>query len=121
MILSKYPTHEVANNALLGLQEELQKTGNADEFEEYMTIFRNANPGSNQLESIEFEAAKSHYFNQNYDQAINALELFLASYPNSAQGTEANYLIADAFFRIDNNERALTYYYKISNDLNFNR
>ena len=61
MILSKYPTHEVANNALLGLQEELQKTGNADEFEEYMTIFRNANPGSNQLESIEFEAAKSHY------------------------------------------------------------
>ena len=121
MILGKYPTHEVANNALLGLQEVLQKTGNTTEFNEYMTMYRNANPGSDQLESIEFETAKSHYFNQQYDQAIMALERFLSSYPNSAQATEAKYLIADAFYRINDQEHALENYYSISNAVSFNR
>lgn len=121
MIIGKYPTHEVANNALLGLQEVLQQTGSTSEFNEYLTIYRNANPESNQLESIEFEAAKSQYFNQQYDAAIMGLERFIASYPNSALHTEAKYLIADAFYRIDNPEHALENYYSISNVVSFNR
>lgn len=121
MILGKYSTHEVANNALLGLQEVLQQTGNTSEFETYLTIYRNANPESNQLESIEFEAAKSQYFNQQYDQAILALKRFLISYPNSAQGAEAKYLIADSYNRINDTDHALENYYAISNEVSFNR
>ena len=121
MILGKYPTHEVANNALLGLQEVLQQTGNTDDFDEYLTLYRNANPESNQLESVEFEAAKSQYFNQHYSQAIISLEKFLSGYPNSAQKVEATYLIADAFYRIDEYEHALENYYSISDEYSFNR
>ncbi|MCG8307714.1 MAG: tetratricopeptide repeat protein [Cytophagales bacterium] len=120
-ILGKYPRHEVANNALLGLQEVLQQTGNTGEFDKYLTIYRNANPESDQLERIEFEAAKSQYFNQQYDRAIRSLEQFLSSYPNSAQMTEARYLIADAFYRIGNYQPALEHYYSISNEISFNR
>ena len=86
-----------------------------------MTRFKNANPGSNQLESIEFEAAKSQYFNQQYDQAIMGLERFLTAYPNSALATEARYLVADACYRINNISKALENYYSISNEVSFNR
>ena len=121
MILGKYPTHEIANNALLGLQEVLQRTGNTDDFDEYLAMYRNANPESDQLESVEFEAAKSKYFNQQYDQAIMDLERFLTNYPHSAQYIEARYLIADAFYRIDNLPSSLENYYMISDELSFHR
>ncbi len=120
-ILEKYPTHEVANDALLGLQEVLQKTGKTSEFDGYLTSFREANPKSNQLESIEFEAAKSQYFNQQYDQAIRSLERYILSYPNSAQMVECRYLIADSYSRIDDPTKSLENFYLISNEISFNR
>lgn len=121
MILSKYSTHEIANNALLGLQQVSQKTGDTDAFDEYLALFRKANPKSNQLESIEFEAAKSQYFNQQYDQAIARLDRFLLTYPNSGFAIEAKYLSADAYYRIQDIENALKNYYSISNEISFNR
>lgn len=121
MILTNYPTHEIANNALLGLQQVLQKTGNTDDFNTYLTKFKEANPASDKLESIEFEAAKSQYFNQQYDQAIMGLERFLLTYPNSAFSTETIYLVADAYYRIKDNTKALENYYSISQEINFNR
>ncbi len=121
MILDKFSAHEIANNALLGLQQVLQKAGNTSDFNTYLIKFKEANPESDQLESIEFEAAKSQYFNQQYDQAIMGLERFLLNYPNSAFTTEATYLAADAFYRMKNNTKALENYYRISNDISFNR
>ena len=121
MILARYPTHEVANNALLGLQQVLQQTGSSADFDEYLTLYKKANPESNQLESIEFESAKAQYFNQRYDQAIESLQRFLAAYPNSAQTTEAKYLIADSYLRNGNNESALEHYYEIATIVSFSR
>ncbi len=121
MILEKYPTHEIANSALLGLQQVLQKTGHSDEFNQYLAMYRNANPESDQLESIEFEAAKSLYFNQNYIQAIDAIDQFLSSYPGSAMKTEAIYLKADSYYRTNQPLQALDNYELIVQDLGFNR
>lgn len=121
MILSKYATHEIANNALLGLQQVMQKTGDIDAFDEYLSLFKSANPKSNQLESIEFEAAKSQYFNQKYDQAIARLDHFLLTYPNSSFAIEAKYLSADSYYRVQDIENALKFYHSISNQISFNR
>ncbi len=121
VILTEYPTHEVANNALLSMQDVLQKTGGSEQFDEYLANYRNANPQSNQLESIEFEAAKSQYFNQQYHQAITNLERFVTAYPNSVQVTEAKYLIADAYNRTEDPGKALEFYYEISTEISFNR
>ncbi len=120
-ILDKYSTHEIAQNALLGLQQVLQRSGDTKDFNTYLSEFREANPESSQLESIEFEAAKSQYFNQQYDLAIKGLESFLASYPASGMATEAKYLIADSYYRIQNNIEALKKYYSISSEIGFNR
>jgi tetratricopeptide (TPR) repeat protein len=121
MILEKYPTHEIANSALLGLQEVLQKTGHSDDFDRYLAMYRNANPESDQLESIEFEAVKSLYFNQNYNKAITAIDQFLMNYPSSAMKTEAIYLKADSYYRTDQPLQAIDNYQLIVQDLGFNR
>lgn len=121
MILEKYPSHEIANSALLGLQEALQRTGHSDQFSDYLAMYRNANPESDKLESIEFEAAKSLYFNQNYVGAISAFDRFLQSYPGSAFKTETIYLKADAYSRTEQPLQALDSYYLIVQDLGFSR
>jgi tetratricopeptide (TPR) repeat protein len=121
LILDTYPTHEIANSALLGLQEVMLKTGSMDEFQTYLTKYKQANPDSDQLESIEFEAAKSQYFNQNYAQAIDGFDRFLATYPGSAFSTEAIYLKADSYMRTEQIQQALEHYYLIVADLGFAR
>ncbi len=121
IILEKYPSHEIAESALLGLQEVLQKTGKSNEFEKYMAMFRNANPKSDQLESIEFEAAKSKYFNQRYDEAIMSFERFLQQYPNSAMAAEARYLIADSYYRKKDYPQALENYFTVADIPGFAR
>lgn len=120
-ILEMYPTHEVANNALLGLQEILLSTGKSEDFDGYLARYKDANPQSTQLESIEFEAAKSQYFNQQYEGAIAGLERFMENYPNSAGKVEARYLMADAHNRLGQTEQALEDYYEISTNISFNR
>jgi len=121
LILEKYPNHEIANSALLGLQEALQKTGNSDQFDKYLAMYRSANPDSDKLESVEFEAAKSQYFNQNYPNAISAFDAFLSNYPQSAMKTEAIYLKADSYYRTNQPLQALDNYQLIIQDLGFNR
>lgn len=121
MIIEKYPSHEIANSAVLGLQEVLQRTGHTDQFSDYLAMYRNANPESDKLESIEFEAAKSLYFNQNYLGAISAFDRFLQSYPGTAFKTETIYLKADAYARSEQPLQALDSYYLIVGDLGFNR
>lgn len=120
-IIEKYPSHEVANSALLGLQEVLVKNGKSDQFGEFVALYRKANPESSNLESVEFEAAKSLYFNQNYDKSIQSFDRFLQSYPSSAFRTEAIYLKADAYFRTGQFVNALENYYTILPDMGFNR
>ncbi|MDZ7604119.1 MAG: tetratricopeptide repeat protein [Cyclobacteriaceae bacterium] len=120
-ILQQYPTSEVANNALLGLQEVLNKTGKSSDFSQYVDAFRTSNPNSTQLENVEWVAAKSQYFNQQYSQAITSLNRFVSSYPSSSYVTEAAYLKADALYRTGDVAKALESYYTIAEDVSFNR
>lgn len=120
-ILEQYPTSEVANNALLGLQEVLNKTGNSDDFSQYVDAFRSSNPNSTELENVEWVAAKSQYFNQQYAQSVASFDRFISAYPSSSYITEAIYLKADALQRTGDVSRALESYYAIAEDVSFNR
>jgi TolA-binding protein len=107
VILDKYPGHKTANSAMLGLQETLAITGNMDELSEYVAKFKRANPESDALESIEFETCKNMYFNQKYDKAIKALEDYLKNYPDNAFTAEAQFLLAESYYRQGNRSKAL--------------
>ncbi|SDM29901.1 TolA-binding protein [Catalinimonas alkaloidigena] len=109
-ILDAYPKHETANDALLGLQENLNAVNRGQEFTAYLNRYKQANPQSTALESVEFESAKSLYLGQNYMEAIQRLQEYMKNYPNSANLPDARYYLAESYYRAGDNKQALRFH-----------
>jgi TolA-binding protein len=119
-IVKQFPTHPLAQQVLLPLQEALSLTGKSGEFDTYLAEFKKANPESKNLEVVEFESAKTLYFDQQYARAIASFNSFMAAYPQSARIPEANYYLAESFYRTREFSKALPIYKQLSNDPSFN-
>lgn len=100
-VLDNYMNHEIANDALLGLQEVMKKGVAVDDFEGYMDKFQASNPDDGSLEVVAFEDAKASYYNQSYEQAIRKLIQFNTKYPESGFELDANYFLADSYYRLE--------------------
>ncbi|MGB3467377.1 MAG: tetratricopeptide repeat protein, partial [Cyclobacteriaceae bacterium] len=107
-VLNQYITHSSANSALLGLQELSAKKNIAD-FDSYLQKYQLANPDDESLETVEFEAAKTLYYNQLYAKAIDNFKKFQTNYPNSSLLSEANYYIADSYYRSGQENESVNY------------
>ncbi|HEX5170614.1 MAG TPA: tetratricopeptide repeat protein [Cyclobacteriaceae bacterium] len=119
-VLREYPTHPVAQDVLLPLQEALNLAGRSDEFDKYLAGFKRANPENKGLESVEYETAKNLFFSQQYQKAIVSLNSFVASYPQSANVSEAKYYIAESHYRLKEFDKAIVIYEELSNDMTLN-
>ncbi|MDX5481910.1 MAG: tetratricopeptide repeat protein [Hymenobacteraceae bacterium] len=108
-VLDEYPSSKVASGALYSLQEVLGTENRSNEFDTYLDKYKAANPESGALESIEFEAAKTLYFNQNYAQAATKFESYLKSYPKSTYAADARYFLADSYLRQNNVQQGKKY------------
>ncbi|RNI27694.1 outer membrane protein assembly factor BamD [Rufibacter immobilis] len=106
-VIDQYPTSPVANSALYSLQEALGAANQTEQLDTYLAKFKAANPESDALESVEFEAAKSLYFNEKYKQAIPKFEAFLKNYPASSSVPNARYFLGDSYYRSNDKENAL--------------
>jgi TolA-binding protein len=109
-ILNEYPTHKTANSALLGLQEVMAATNRIEDFNDYLTRYKQANPDGDALESIEFETAKSLYFAQKYPQAIRSFENYLRTYPNNNMTYDARFYLGESFYRLNDMPNALKHH-----------
>ncbi|MBS1539242.1 MAG: tetratricopeptide repeat protein [Bacteroidetes bacterium] len=114
--IEKYGNHPATKDVLLSLQESLNLTGRSAEFSKYLSEYKKANPDAKGVESVEFEAAKNLYFNQDYVNAIKNLDAFIASYPQSTKLTEAKYYQAESYYRTKDFTKALAIYNEISMD-----
>ncbi len=115
-VLSEYPRHPMAENAILGLQEVMSASGQSAAFSSYLNTYKEQNPESSNLEAVEFESAKSLYFSQDYAGAITRLQAFIANYENSNFIDEAQYYLADANYRLNRVEEALVVFNRILTD-----
>ncbi|MBK5278061.1 MAG: tetratricopeptide repeat protein [Bacteroidia bacterium] len=118
-IIDQFPAHPLTNDVLLPLQEALNLAGRAGEFDEYMSQFKTANPGAKGIEIVEFESAKTLYFNQDYPKAIASFGSYVVSYPDSPRLTEAEYYQAESFYRLKDIPKALEIYYRLKTDQTF--
>ena len=118
-VVQRFPNHPAAEQALVPLQEALNAANRSGEFQNYLTRFKNANPDNKSLEGLEYETAKNFYFNQEYQKAINGLQTFLNTYPQTANKLEAQYYIAESFYRIGDHDKALPLYKELSNNPSF--
>ncbi|KAA5547731.1 tetratricopeptide repeat protein [Adhaeribacter rhizoryzae] len=112
-VLDEYPSSKIASNALLSLQETMTANNQTEGLEPYIARFRAANPQSNALESIEFEAAKTLYFNEKYAQAITKLENYIKTYPNTTFAGDAKYFLADSYLKSNKKDVALVQFREV--------
>ncbi|MEQ8581386.1 MAG: tetratricopeptide repeat protein [Marinoscillum sp.] len=105
-VLENHLSHQVANSALLGLQELVKKGVDIPDFDTYMEAYQKAHPDDNSLEVVAFEAAKGAYYNQKYGESIEKLKAFMAKYPNSPFKEDALYFLADSYYRNENWQQA---------------
>lgn len=118
-IVNEYPGHPVSNDALLPLQEALTLAGRAGEFDSYLATFKNANPDAKGIETVEFESAKTLYFNQDYQRAIQNLGNYINNYPDSPNLIEAKYYRAESSYRLKDYSSSLTAFKEIRSESSF--
>jgi TolA-binding protein len=118
-VLKQFPTHPVAQEALLPLQEALNIAGRSGEFEAYLANHKKANPDNKGLEGLEYETGKNFYFNQQYEKAISSLAAYIVSYPQSSKIQDAKYYLAESHYRLKQYEKALSIYTDLSQDVAF--
>jgi len=118
-VLKQFPTHPVAQQVLLPLQEALGIAGRGAEFENYLVEFKKANPENKNLEVVEFESAKNLYFDQQYPKAIIGFTSFLVGYPQSAKAPEVKYYMAESHYRLREYDKAVPLYGELANDPTF--
>lgn len=106
-VLNEFPSSAVASGALYSLQEVLGTENRSSEFDDYLNKYKSANPESTALETIEFEAAKTLYFNEKYSEAVPKFQAYVTGYPNSPHVANARYFLADAQLRQNNTQVGL--------------
>lgn len=120
-IMSQFATHAIAKESLIPMQEAMNLAGKSGDFEAVLAKHKQANPDDKNLESVEYETAKTFHFNQQYPKAITSLNNFIASYPQSANLQEARYYIAESYYRLNDLDKALPVYIEVGRDATFDR
>ncbi|MBD2754473.1 tetratricopeptide repeat protein [Spirosoma validum] len=115
-ILDNYGNSEQAQSALLGIQNALSDAGRPEEFSQVLGQYKKSNPGSTDVERVQFDNAKDIYANGKYAQAIQSLQAFMQEYPNSPSTNEARYYIAESYRQTNDPANALRYYNQIIAD-----
>ena len=118
-IIDDFPSHSIAQEVLLPLQEVLTLQGKSGEFDQYLAKYKAANPDGEGLENVQYEAAKTLYFNQEYENAIAKLKAHMSSYPESGLIDDVKYYIAESYYRLDDRENALVYYNQLVSKENY--
>jgi TolA-binding protein len=112
-IIDKHTTHRTSTNALLGLQESLSNAGRGEEFDAYLAKYKQANPQNDAVENIEFEAAKSLYFAERYQKAIESFSNYLKQYPNNGLSNDARFYMAESYYRLNDISNARNNYMSV--------
>lgn len=109
-ILDNYGDSEQAQSALLGIQNTLNDAGRPEEFSQVLGQYKKSNPGSTDVERVQFENAKNIYANGKYQQAIQSFLAFMQEYPASPGTNESRYYLAESYRQTNDPANALRYY-----------
>ena len=109
-ILANYGDSQQAQSALLGIQNALTDAGRPEEFSQVLGQYKQKNPGSTDVERVQFENAKNIYTGEKYAQAIASFLAFMQEYPASPAINEARYYLAESYRQTNDPANALRYY-----------
>jgi len=109
-LLKTYPKHPNAQSALLELSKICMLEGESEKFKQYLTNYQATNPDPDASEKVTFDTAKTLFYDQRYEDAIEQLQGLVVRYPKSKLVPEAIFLVAEAYYRQGDVPSALKQY-----------
>ncbi|MFT5640749.1 MAG: tetratricopeptide (TPR) repeat protein [Cyclobacteriaceae bacterium] len=120
-VLASSIRSKAAENAIFGIQSLIKSGYVVDDYDQLLSTFRINNPNNTNLENIDFEGAKSAYFNQKYLISIKKFIDFIDVYARSKSIDDAWYYLADSYFKLQNYEEAAIKFDSVTNHVNIYR
>lgn len=113
-ILDKYPTHTIAESALMALSNLFSAQGNPEKIDAYLqkhaSIAQHLTSHSDQRM---LDTARKLFYSQEYHKVLQQLASFHKSYPQSPLIPEAYFLMAESYYRLKKISQAINYYKKV--------
>ena len=114
-IVADYPKSNEASEALQALKNVYVEKGDTKTFLDYLTQTPDAQFSASTIDSITFQGAENNYQNQKLDDATRDFEIYLSKFPKGYFQLQANYLLADCYFKKQMWGEALEKYEAVAN------
>lgn len=115
-VLENYPRSEYILEAINGIQFAQLSSGSGDSSTDVLEDFLDENPTSTTADRLRFRQAENLLQSGDYDAAVAEFRQYLRITNNEQMMPEAYFNMADAYLRLNDNERAAEAYSVIVND-----
>ena len=106
-VVEKYPGSDEAKAAIEGIETCYVETNRVAEYLAYTKTLKGATVTASNEDSLTFAAAERLYLMSNYQEAVPALQRYLATYCDGGRScTQARYFLADSYYRLDRKPEA---------------
>ena len=106
-VVEKYPGSDEAKAAIEGIETCYVETNRVAEYLAYTKTLKGATVTASNEDSLTFAAAERLYLMSNYQEAVPALQRYLAAYCDGGRScTQARYFLADSYYRLDRKPEA---------------
>lgn len=114
-IVADYPKSAEASEALLALKNLYVDKGDAKSFLDYLKLTPDAQLSASMEDSITYQSAEINYQNQKLEEATRDLEVYVTKFPKGYFQTQANYYLADCYYKKQMWGEALEKYEAVTN------
>lgn len=112
-VVSRFPGSEESKEAVANAKQIYMDLGRVDEYEAFLKRVDFVEVSGDEIENTMYASAEQFYLTNNLDKAVSSFEKYLERFPNGANTLNANFYLADSYYRKDLKEKALPYYEKI--------
>ena len=107
-VFSHNPTQEEASSALKALKEiYVDDLGQPDEYFAFLETVPGYKVSSDEKESLNFQAAETQFYNENYSKAIQGYTSYISKFPNGANRLLAQFHRAQSYYGLKQYSKSL--------------
>ncbi|WP_081209378.1 tetratricopeptide repeat protein [Salegentibacter sediminis] len=114
-IVNDYPNTPEAMQAVSTARMVYVDLGRTDEYANWVRNVDFVEISDADLDNTTYEAAENQYFNNNNERAISGFEKYLQSFPNGIHSINANFYLAQLYYRQGSKDRSEKHYEYVVN------
>ncbi|MDT0688712.1 tetratricopeptide repeat protein [Salegentibacter sp. F188] len=109
-VVTDYPNTPEAMQAVSTARNVYVDMGRTDEYASWVRNIDFVEISDADLDNTSYEAAENQYLNNNTAQAIRGFENYIQEFPNGIHSINANFYLAQLYFRDGNKDKSVNHY-----------